>query len=214
MLQADAAACAEAPGEERAEFIGAAVGVVRAKGAAEVPIRREATHHRFGIASGQPVLVAGDDITGVGLAGLEDGRPEVAPLIDRPLAAVGAEHYRQVVGRFGDHRHRPRQHPPVVIQVGQQFNHGPAAGTCRGHGLGAGVQAGQPGQVAADEPPQLAHSALPAGCRLCPPAASLPHIRPDESPTSAGRAAAPACWPPTPLCGTSTPPAPPNARNH
>jgi hypothetical protein len=144
MLQADAAACAEAPGEERAEFIGAAVGVVQAKGAAEVPIRREATHHRFGITSGQPVLVAGDDITGAGLAGLEDGRPDVAPLVDRPLAAVGAEYYRQVVGRFGDHRHRPRQHPPVVVQVGQQFNHGPAAGTCRGHGLGAGVQAGQP----------------------------------------------------------------------
>jgi hypothetical protein len=55
MLKADAAACAEATGEERAEFIGAAVGVVRAKGAAEVPIRRKGAHHRFGITSGQPI---------------------------------------------------------------------------------------------------------------------------------------------------------------
>jgi hypothetical protein len=92
----------------------------------------------------------------------------VAPLVDRPLAAVGAEHYRQVVGRFGDHRHRPRQHPSVVVQVGQQFNRGIAT------------------------PRSLAHSALPAGCRLCPPAASLPRIRPDESPITAEEAAA---WP-------------------
>jgi hypothetical protein len=44
VLKADAAACAEALGKERAQRDGAAVGVVRAEGAAEVPIRREGDH--------------------------------------------------------------------------------------------------------------------------------------------------------------------------
>jgi len=40
-------------------------------------------------------------------------------------------------------------------QVGQELDHGPAAGDGGGHGLGTGVSAGQPGLVPADEPPQL-----------------------------------------------------------
>ena len=155
VLEADAAACAEARGEERAELRGAAVGVVRADGLAEVPVRRERAHYRFGVTSVQRGLVAADDITGVGVPGLEYRRPDVAPPVDRPLAAVGAEHHRPIVGGLGDDRHRPGQFPPVVGQVRQQLHHGPPADDGGGHGLGTGVQPGQPGLVLADEPPQL-----------------------------------------------------------
>ena len=51
VLEADAAACAKAHGEERAGLSGAAMGAVRADGLAEVPIRREAVHYRFGATS-------------------------------------------------------------------------------------------------------------------------------------------------------------------
>lgn len=90
MLQVDTAARAEAPSEKRAKLSGTAVGVVRAKGPAEVPVRREGAHDRFGVTSGQRGLVAADHIAGVGLPGLEDGRPDMTPLVDRPLAAAGA----------------------------------------------------------------------------------------------------------------------------
>ncbi len=123
--------------------------------AAEVPIRGEGAHYRVDVTSIQRGLVAADDITGVGLPGLEYGRPDVAPLVERPLAAVGAEHHRAVVGGFDDDRHRPGQFPPVVGHVRQQFDHGPAADDGAGHGLGVGVQPGQPGQVAADELPHM-----------------------------------------------------------
>src|SRR5690242_5349597 len=82
---------------------------------AEVPIRRERAHHRLGITGGQRGQVAADDINGASVPGLQDWRPDVAMLINRPLAAVGAEHYRLVVRGFGDHRHRPRQFPPAAI---------------------------------------------------------------------------------------------------
>jgi hypothetical protein len=166
VLQADAAADAETRGEECAELTGAAVSVVRAKGTAVVPVRRKGAHHRFGIAGGQPVLVAADDVTGAGWPRPEDGRPDVAPLVNWPLAAVGAEHHRHVIGRFGDDRDRPRQLPPVVVQVRQQFHHGPPVGHSAGHGLGTGVQARQPGQVAADEPAQLPVAADLARARI------------------------------------------------
>src|SRR4051812_44047387 len=89
VLEADAAACAERRCEERAELSGTAVGVVRADGLAEVPIRRERVHYRVGVTSVQRVMVAPDDITGVGMPGPEYGRPDLAPSVDRPLAAVG-----------------------------------------------------------------------------------------------------------------------------
>jgi hypothetical protein len=78
VLKADAATCAEAPGEERMELRGAAVRVVRANGLAEVPVGREGVHHRVGVTGGQRGLVAADNITGVGVPGLEYGRPDVA----------------------------------------------------------------------------------------------------------------------------------------
>jgi len=71
VLEADAAACAEARAEERAELTGAAVGVRRADRLAEVPVRGEGVDRRFGVTSVQRGLVAADDITGVGVAGPE-----------------------------------------------------------------------------------------------------------------------------------------------
>ena len=121
------------------------MGVVRADGLAEVPIRREGVHYRFCVTSVQRGLVAADDITGVGVPGLVYGRPDVAPSVDRPLAAVGAEQHRRIVGGFGNDRHGPRHLPPVAGQVRQQFHHGPPADTGGGHGLGTGVPVSQPG---------------------------------------------------------------------
>jgi hypothetical protein len=129
--------------------------MARTEGPAEVPIRREGVHHGVGVTGGHRGLVAADHITGAGGPGLKYRRPDVTPLVDRPLAAVGPEHHRQVVGGFGDHRDRPRQLPPVVVQAGQQFYYGPPAGIRGSQGLGTGVEPGQPGQVVADEPPHL-----------------------------------------------------------
>ena len=67
-LQADAAACAEPPLEELAEFGGAAVGGVRADGLAEVAIRREGADDGFRVTGFQRGLVAADDITRTGCA--------------------------------------------------------------------------------------------------------------------------------------------------
>jgi hypothetical protein len=55
------------------KLAGAAVNVLRATGLAEVPIRGEGLHDRFGVASGQRGLVAADDVAGVSLSGLENG---------------------------------------------------------------------------------------------------------------------------------------------
>ncbi len=137
------------------KLTGAAVGVLRAAGLSEVPIRREGVHYRFGVTSVQRGLVAADDITGAGVPGHEYGRPDVVASGCRPLAAVGAEHHRPIVGGFGDDRHRPSQFPPVVGQVRQQFYHGPPADNGGGHGFDTGVALGQPGLILADEPPQL-----------------------------------------------------------
>src|SRR5262249_59982752 len=79
VLEADAAAGAEAPGVERAELSGAAVGVAGAKGAPEVPIWSEGAHHRVDVTGVQRGLVAADDAAAVSLPGLEDGWPDVAP---------------------------------------------------------------------------------------------------------------------------------------
>ena len=154
VLKADAAACAEAHGEERTELRSTAVGVVRADRLMEGPVRREGAHHRFHVTGLERGLVAAHDVTGAGGPWPQYGRPDVAPSVDRPLAAVGAEHHRPIVGGFGDDRHRPSQFP-VAAQVGQQFNHGPPVGAGGGHRLGTGVVLGQPGLVPADELPQL-----------------------------------------------------------
>src|SRR5437763_6115002 len=86
VFQLDAAARAEAPGEKRAELGRAAVGGVRADGLAVVPVRFEGADDRVGVTGLQRGLVAADDIAGVGGPRLEDGRPQVAPPVDRPLA--------------------------------------------------------------------------------------------------------------------------------
>src|SRR5580704_12654164 len=92
VLEANAAACAEAYGEERAELASAAVDVVRADGLVIVPIRGEGVHYRFGVTGVERGLVAADDIIEVNLPGLQYGGPEVMPSVDRPLAAIGTEH--------------------------------------------------------------------------------------------------------------------------
>ena len=51
LLQADAAARAEEPGEERAKLGGAAMGQVRADGLTVVPVRREGVDDRVGVTS-------------------------------------------------------------------------------------------------------------------------------------------------------------------
>jgi peroxiredoxin len=145
VLQADAAARGKAPAEERAQLGGAVVGVSRAERGPEVPVRREGGHHRLGVPGRQAGLVAADDVTGADGAGREDRRADGALLLQRPLAAVGAERHRQVVGGFRDDGHRPGQLAPAVVHVGEQLHHRPVAGNGAGHRLGAGVQAGQPG---------------------------------------------------------------------
>src|ERR1700733_8124639 len=73
VLEADAAARAEARGEERAELARAAVGVVRADGLVVVPVWGEGADDRVAGPRGERGLVAADDITGVLRPGLEDG---------------------------------------------------------------------------------------------------------------------------------------------
>ena len=147
--------------------------VAAAGGGAEVPVGREGARHRLGVADrerGQVPLdhVARRDRPGPA-GGLEDRRPEVPTLVDRPLAAVGTEDDRPVVGRLGHHRQRPRQLPALVVHPGQQLDHRPSGRLGGGDRLGPGVQAGQPGQIAADEladVPVAAVSGRPAGRRL------------------------------------------------
>ena len=99
----------------------------------------------------------------------------MAPAVDRPLAAVGAEHHRPVAGGFGDDRHRPGQFPPVVGQVGQQLDHGPPACTRGGHRLDPCVALGQPGLILKDEPPQLLVAADLAGAGVVDDHLAGPH---------------------------------------
>ena len=139
------------------------MGGVRADGLAVVPTWFEGAHHRVGVASLQRGLIAADDIARAVGAWFEDGWAQVAPSVDRPLAAIGAEHHRQLVGGLGDDRHRPRQLLPVAVQVRQQFHHRPAAGRRGGDGLDPGVVLGQPGLIPADEVPQLPVAADLAG---------------------------------------------------
>ena len=58
-------------------------------------------------------------LAGVDAAGSEYRRPEFASAGDGPLAAVGAEHHRQVIGSFRDDRHGPGHFLPVDAQVRQ-----------------------------------------------------------------------------------------------
>src|SRR6476659_8970212 len=113
-LEADAAALAEASGEERAQLSSAAVGGVRADGLAEVSVRREGGHYRVRVAGSQCGVVAADNSTQVGGLRLENRRPDVPPSVDWPLAAVGTEHDRPVVGTVGNDCHRPRLFRPVI----------------------------------------------------------------------------------------------------
>src|SRR5260370_33398669 len=80
----------EWPGRHR----GTARRVVRADGLAEIPIRREGVHNRFGVTSAQRGLGAADDIPGGGSPGLDPGRPDRPPPADRQWTAAGAEHHR------------------------------------------------------------------------------------------------------------------------
>src|SRR6185295_1742288 len=85
VLQADAAARAEAPREERAQLAGPAVGVVPADGLTEVSVGRECRHYRVDVTRLQRGVVAADDIAGKSGPGPEYRRPEMAPSVDRPL---------------------------------------------------------------------------------------------------------------------------------
>src|SRR6476646_7953370 len=114
MLEPDAAAFAEARGEEGAQLSGAAVGGVRADGLAEVSVPREGGNYRLSVAGSQRGVVAADNITQVNGLRLENRRPDVPPSVDWPLAAVGAEHDRPVVGTVGNDCHRPRLFRPVI----------------------------------------------------------------------------------------------------
>ncbi len=75
--------------------------------------------------------------------------------VDRPLAAIGAEHHRPVIGGFSHDRDRPGRRRSVARQVGQQFYHGPAADHGGGQRLDTGVAVGQPGLVVTYKLPQL-----------------------------------------------------------
>ena len=128
VLETDAPTDGEAPGEERAKLGGAAVHGVRPDGLAEVAVRREGGHDSVSIADIEGGQVAGDHITGLRVPWLEDGGPEVAVPVDRPLAAVGAEHHRNVVVGFGDDCQRPHHFLAVVDQMRQHLYDGPPIG--------------------------------------------------------------------------------------
>jgi hypothetical protein len=174
-LQIDAAARAEALRDERPELAGAAMFVTRTEGTANVPIRREGAHHRLDITGGKPGQEAPDDVAGAGAGRLEYRGPHVAFLVDRPLSAVGAEHHRPVVRGLGDHRYRPCQLPPGVVHVRQQLHHRPPVRDGGPHGLGAGMETGQPGQVAAHEVPYRPAAADLSGPRVVDHHLPRPH---------------------------------------
>ena len=123
--------------------MGAAVQV-RSDGLAEVALRREGAHDRVGVAGVERGEIAADDVRRVHVRGREDRRPDVAPAVDRLLAAVGAEHHRPVVRRLGDDRDRPAASRPVVGQVRQQLHNRSAVDGGGGHRLDPGVPLGQP----------------------------------------------------------------------
>ena len=82
-------------------------------------------------------------------------RPDGFANVDRPLAAVRAEHHRPIVGGFGDHCDRPRDVSAIVVQMRETLHDGPPTTRRGGHGLGAGVALGQHGLTLLDELPQL-----------------------------------------------------------
>lgn len=166
-LHAHAAPRAEALGEVGVQLTGSAVGVLRADRLAEVPVRLERPHHRVGVAGLQRVPELADDAAGRPAGpGLQDRRPDLVPPDQRPLAAVGPEHHRPVVGGFGHHRQRPGHVPPVLGQVHHQLDHGLPADHGGGHRLRPRVHPGQPELVLADEVPHLPVPADLAGPRV------------------------------------------------
>jgi hypothetical protein len=78
---------------KRAKLSGATVDVVGTGGLAVVPVGPERVQYCFGVTGGERGLIAADDVNGMRDADLEDGWPDVAPPIDWPLSAVGAEHH-------------------------------------------------------------------------------------------------------------------------
>jgi hypothetical protein len=170
-LKPDATASAEARREECLERRRAAVGKVRPNGLPKVPIRCKGAQDRFDVADVSSSLETTDDITCVRVPGLENRWPEVTLSVDRPLAAVGAEHHRAVIGRFGDNCYRPSQWRPVVArQMGPQFHHRPTTDDGGGHGLNTGVTLGQARLILADESPELPMATdLASFGRISPP---------------------------------------------
>ena len=165
VLEADAAPGAEAPVEVRAQLGGAAVRV-RFDGLAKVPVGGEGADDRVGITGVQRGEVAADDVSRPRVRGREDRRPDVAAVVDRQLAAVGAEHHRPVVRGLGDDRHRPRRLAAAFGQVSEQFEHGPAVDAGGGHSLDPGPPVGKPHLVAVDELPELPVTADLTGVRV------------------------------------------------
>ena len=100
----------------------------------------------------------------------------MAPPVDRPLTAVGAEYDRPIVRKFGDDRDRPCQCLPVIaVQVGEEFDHGPPADARRRHRLDPCVALGQPDLIAANELPQLPVAADLAGFGVVDHHLTWPH---------------------------------------
>ena len=126
----------------------------RPDGFAEIPVGREGPDDRIGVTGGQGVLVATDHVIQMDGPGPEDRGPHVAPSVNRPLAAVGAEDHRSFIRRFGDHGQRPRHLLTVVGQVREQLDDSPPAVVRRRHGLTPGVALGPEFPIMADEPLQ------------------------------------------------------------
>jgi hypothetical protein len=85
---------------------------------------------------------------------------------DRPSTEVGAEYDRAIVGRFGDHCHRPSKLPPILGQVGKQLNYRPPAIDGGGHRFGTGLALRQEGSALPDEPTQMSVATDLPGARV------------------------------------------------
>jgi hypothetical protein len=154
MLEANAAACAEAHLEVRTEFGGATVGVLRVDGLAEVSVRREGFHDCCCVPISERRLVSANDITRVGQAGREDRSSHVAPAAYRLLAKVRAEHHRPIVGGLGYDRHRPGDFLSIYGQVRHQLYNGPITFDCGGDRLATSLVFRQHGSTVPYEMPK------------------------------------------------------------